>query len=89
MCARALETCMPTYTGRFASLFFMLETCGPQGALGHVAVPEPAPAGRRGLETHDKWQCRSPPQPGGVVRSHMTCSSVRAHPSREARSVDI
>jgi hypothetical protein len=55
MCARALETCMPTYTGRFASLFFMLETCGPQGALGHVAVPEPAPAGRRGLETHDTW----------------------------------
>jgi hypothetical protein len=40
MCARALETCVPSYTGRSAKLSFMLETRGPQGALGHVTAPE-------------------------------------------------
>jgi hypothetical protein len=37
-----------SYTGRSARLFFMLETRDPQGAVGHEAAPEPAPAERRG-----------------------------------------
>jgi hypothetical protein len=37
----ALGTYVPSYTGRLARLFFMLETRGPQGATGHMAVPEP------------------------------------------------
>jgi hypothetical protein len=32
------------------------------------------------------WQRRSPPQPGGEVRSHRTRGSVGAHLSREVRS---
>jgi hypothetical protein len=39
-----------SYTSRSARLFFVLETCGPQGAMGHEAAPEPAPAERRGQD---------------------------------------
>jgi hypothetical protein len=48
-CAHALRICMPSYTGKQARLFFMLEACGPQGAVGHMATSELTPAGRRGL----------------------------------------
>jgi hypothetical protein len=41
MCARALGTCVPTCTGSPARLFFILESCGPQGVAGHVAASEP------------------------------------------------
>jgi hypothetical protein len=64
----------------------MLETRGPQGAVGHGAALEPTPVGRRGPETHGMWQHQSPPQSGGEVWSHRTRGSVRAHLSREARS---
>jgi hypothetical protein len=49
-CARALEICVPSCIGRSARLFFMLETHGPQGAVGHVAVPKPTSVVRQGLE---------------------------------------
>jgi hypothetical protein len=39
-CAHALGTCMPTCIDRSAKLFFMLETRGPEGALGHMAALE-------------------------------------------------
>jgi hypothetical protein len=45
-CAHALGPCVPSYTGRSAKLFFMLEARGPQGAMGHMAVSEPTSAGR-------------------------------------------
>jgi hypothetical protein len=44
--AHALGICVSSCTGRIARLFFMLETCGPQGAVGYVAAPEPTSAGR-------------------------------------------
>jgi hypothetical protein len=37
-------------------------------------------------ELWDTWLRRSPHQPGGEVRSHMTRDNVRAHLSREVRS---
>jgi hypothetical protein len=46
ICARALETCVPSYAGRPARLFFMLKTCDPQVAMGHMAPPEPTSDGR-------------------------------------------
>jgi hypothetical protein len=49
-CARALGTFMPSGTGRPVRLFFMLEARDPQGAVGHIAVSESTPAGRRGPE---------------------------------------
>jgi hypothetical protein len=39
-CARALETYVPSYTGRTARLFFMLEVRGSQGVAGHVTASE-------------------------------------------------
>jgi hypothetical protein len=42
---------VPSYTGRSAKLFFMLEARGPQGAMRHMAVSEPISAGRRGSES--------------------------------------
>jgi hypothetical protein len=47
-CMRALGTCVPSYTSRITRLFFMLEARGLQGAVGHVAAPEPTSARRRG-----------------------------------------
>jgi hypothetical protein len=47
-CVRTLGICVPSYTGMHATLFFMLEACGPQGAIGHVTAPESISAGRRG-----------------------------------------
>jgi hypothetical protein len=47
-CTRALGTCVPSCTSRITRLFFMLEARGPQGAVGHVAAPEPTSARRRG-----------------------------------------
>jgi hypothetical protein len=41
-----LETCVPSCTGKPIRLFFMLETRGPQGAMGHVAAMEPTSVGR-------------------------------------------
>jgi hypothetical protein len=78
-CARALGTCMPSCTGRPARFFFMLETRGPYGPVGHVAAPEPTLARRRGPEPQDTWQRRSPPQSGGKVRSHRTRGIAGAH----------
>jgi hypothetical protein len=49
-CTRALGSCMPSYTGRTARLFFMLEVRGPQGTAGYMAALEPTSAGRRGPE---------------------------------------
>jgi hypothetical protein len=46
MCARALGTCMSSFTGRTVRLFFMLEARGPQGVVGHVATSELTSAGR-------------------------------------------
>jgi hypothetical protein len=86
MCVCALGTCVPSCISRSAMLFFMLERCDPQGAVGHVAAPEPTPTGRRGPKTQDTWQHQSPPQPGGEVRSYSTHGSTRTHLSREARS---
>jgi hypothetical protein len=77
-CVRALGTCVPSCTDRSARLFFMLKTHGPQGAVGHVAAPEPAPAGWRGSETQDTWQCQSSPQLGGEVRIYRTRGSAGA-----------
>jgi hypothetical protein len=44
-CARALETCVSSYTDRAARLFFMLDAHDPQGVAGHVAASEPSSAG--------------------------------------------
>jgi hypothetical protein len=42
-CARVLGTYEPSYTGRPARLFFMLEACDPQEITGHaVAASEPS-----------------------------------------------
>jgi hypothetical protein len=45
------------------------------------------------LTTHrkprDTWQCQSPPQLGGEVRSHRTHDNTRAHLGREVRSEAI
>jgi hypothetical protein len=49
-CARVLGTCVPSYTCRHASLFFMLEARGPQRVTGHVATPKHTSAGRRDSE---------------------------------------
>jgi hypothetical protein len=65
-CACALGTCVSSCTGRSAKLFFMLEAHGPQGAAGHVVVPEPTLAGSRGpshricgsAEAHLNWEAR-------------------------------
>jgi hypothetical protein len=86
MCVCALGTCVPNCTVRSARLFFMLDTRGPQGAVGHMATPEPAPVGKRGLEPQDAWQRWSPPQPGDEVQSHKTRGSAGAHFNRKARS---
>jgi hypothetical protein len=55
-------------------------------ATGHVTVPEPSRAGRRGPEPQDAWQHRSPPELGGGVQSHGTRGNTRALPGREAGS---
>jgi hypothetical protein len=60
-CVRVLGTCVPSYIGWPARLFFMVEAHGPQGAVGLVAAPEPTSVGRRGPESKDTWQRRSPP----------------------------
>jgi hypothetical protein len=40
-CVHALGICMPSCIGRSARLFFILEARSPQGAVRHVAAPEP------------------------------------------------
>jgi hypothetical protein len=47
-CTRALETYMSSCTSRTDRLFFMLEARDLQGAVEHVAVPEPTSTGKRG-----------------------------------------
>jgi hypothetical protein len=48
ICVRGLGTRRPSYIGRPARFFFMLEARGPQGATGDaVAVPEPSRQGGR------------------------------------------
>jgi hypothetical protein len=86
MCAHALGTCVPSFTGRTARLFFMLEAYGPQGVVGHVATAELTSAGRRGSEPYDMWQRRTSPHPGGEDRSHRTRGSAGAHLRQETRS---
>jgi hypothetical protein len=54
-CVRALEIYVPSYIGRSASLFFMLESRGPQRAVGHMAVSEPALVRMRGPEPWSTW----------------------------------
>jgi hypothetical protein len=46
-CARALGTRVPSYTGRPARLFFMLEARGPQVATRHITALEPTSAERQ------------------------------------------
>jgi hypothetical protein len=48
-CTCMLGTCVPS-TVRPTRLLFMLQARGPQGAMGHMAAPEPASAERRGPE---------------------------------------
>jgi hypothetical protein len=49
-CTCALGTCVTSCTGRTARLFFMLETRGPQGVIGHMTILESTSARRRGPE---------------------------------------
>jgi hypothetical protein len=66
--ARALETYEPSYIGRPASIFFMLESYDPQEIAGHAGTgalggriqrrgtrgaPKPSPRGRQDLELYD------------------------------------
>jgi hypothetical protein len=46
MYEHALGTCEHSYTSRLAMLFFMLETHGPHGVVGHMAAPKLTPAER-------------------------------------------
>jgi hypothetical protein len=41
-CRHALKTHEPSHIGRPAKPFFILEVCGPQRVVGHVAVSEPS-----------------------------------------------
>jgi hypothetical protein len=41
ICTRALGTCEPSCIGRTAKLFFMFESCDPQGTVGHVVAQSP------------------------------------------------
>jgi hypothetical protein len=86
MCVCALETCVPSCTGKIARLFFILDARSPQGAAGYMLVLEPTSTRRRGPEPYDTWQRRSSPQPGGEVQSHRTHGSAGAHLSWEVRS---
>jgi hypothetical protein len=56
------------------------------GTEGHVAVPEPTSARRRGPEPWDTWQRRSPHWQGGEVQGCRTHGSAGAYLDREARS---
>jgi hypothetical protein len=53
-------------------------------AAGHVAMPDPSRAGRRGPELRGTWQRRSPPDQGGMLRSYGTCGNTGALPSKDA-----
>jgi hypothetical protein len=65
-------------------------------AAGHVAMPDPSRAGRRGPEPsrsgrqapelRNMWQHRSPPKQGRGVRSRGACGNAGALPIREAGS---
>jgi hypothetical protein len=46
ICTHALRKFVASCTDRTARLLFMLESHGPQGAIGHVAAPEPISVGR-------------------------------------------
>jgi hypothetical protein len=52
-------------------------------AIGHMTTSKPIPTGKRGPEPWNMWRHRSPPQPGGEVRSHWTHGSTGAHLGRE------
>jgi hypothetical protein len=41
-CGHALKTHESSRIGRSSKPFFILEVCGPQRAMGHVAAPEPS-----------------------------------------------
>jgi hypothetical protein len=82
-CARALRTCVPSYTDKSDRLFFMLEA---HSRPRDVVAPKPTSAGRRGPESRDMWQRRSPPQLGSEVWSHRTRDSTGVHLDREVRS---
>jgi hypothetical protein len=58
-------------------------------AIGHLTASKPTSVGWQGPGPYDTWQRRSPPQPGGEVRSHMTRDSAGAHISREASYEEI
>jgi hypothetical protein len=47
-CARALGTYVPSYRGRSARLFFMLEARDPQGVTGHVVAHGALPSREAG-----------------------------------------
>jgi hypothetical protein len=51
-----------------------------------VAAPKRTSTRRRNPGPWDTWEHRSSSHQGGEVRGHKTCSSVRAHLSKEARS---
>jgi hypothetical protein len=63
---RALDTCEPICVPGAARSFFIPVVHSPLGAAGYVAAPE---LSSRGGEAEATWQCRSPPQQGGEVRS--------------------
>jgi hypothetical protein len=88
-CGHASETRGASRIGRPGKHFFILEVCGPQRVVGHVAAPEPSQAGRQSLVLWDTWQCRSPPEQGGRIQSRGKHDSVGAHLSREAGSEAI
>jgi hypothetical protein len=95
----ALGTREPSFMHMPAMPFFILEARRAHGsagalpsreagfrAVGHVALPEPSQVGRWGSELRDTWQCRSPPEQGGGVRSCDARGNTGALPSQEAGS---
>jgi hypothetical protein len=82
-CDHALDTCEPNCVPGAVRSFFIPVVHSPLGGVGYMAAPE---LSSQGVEAGATWQCRSPPQQGGVVRSHGTRGSAGAHLGREARS---
>jgi hypothetical protein len=62
----ALDTCEPNCVLGAARPFFIHVVHSPLGAVRYVAAPE---LSSQGGEAGATWQCQSPPQQGGEVRS--------------------
>jgi hypothetical protein len=85
-CGSALEIHEPSRIGRPAKPLFILEVCDPQRSRGHLAASKPSRVGRWGPEPQGTWQCRSPPEQGGGVRSRGARGSTEAFPNKEVGS---